>query len=104
MNVKRKMIGESEHAEWGADEWADACFEVPAEFCEGLIVIASGTVAGVRFVHAVLFADYDPEQGWSFEHGIGGADEEDVALDVEWWRPIPELPEEIRKEIGPCGS
>ena len=120
MKVKRKMIGVGDHEAWGADEWADATFEVPAEECEGLLVVVSGDAGNVRYWHAVLFADYDPETGFEvyFPEQIEppkiildpktglkiyappSAAVSQAPLDIEYWRPVPTLPWEIRKEIG----
>jgi hypothetical protein len=94
MRVYRKMIGEGSHRFWGADEWADASVEVPAEYEQMLLVVASGDVGNVRYRHAVLFADYYPEEGFSVD--VPGGE----ALEVEFWRPVPELPAQIAEEVG----
>ena len=91
----RTLFGiETERESWGPDEWAYARAEVPTGYEELLLVIASGTVGNVRFIHAVRFAEYRPDEGF-----VVDVDADGERLEVEFWRPIPELPEEIKAEI-----
>ena len=101
----RTLFGiETERESWGPDEWAYARAEVPTGYEELLLVIASGTVGNVRFIHAVRFAEYRPDEGFvvdvdADEGFVVDVDADGERLEVEFWRPIPELPEEIKAEI-----
>lgn len=99
MRIERDMLAEKlrekesvlELLKQGKQQWRDANEETPgAKYrdCQ-ILVIASGLLGSMSFNNTWLFASFDPNEGWSvpgWEHATN--------LNVHYWLPLPEPPEE----------
>ena len=75
----------TEHREWRSVE-----HEVPADFNAVLAFVPFGKCGHVHFDHTILFASYDPSDGWMLEDY---PEAEEVT--ITHWMPLPDDPKEV---------
>ena len=68
--------------------------DTPAPADTTLQIIVSGKYKSAELVYAMAFAEFWPVEGWQIQ-GYPGFEKPDVS----WWRFVPEMPEEVRKEL-----
>lgn len=71
-------------------EWRSVEHEVPADFDAVLAFVPYGKCNNVHFDHTILFASYDPSDGWMLEDY---PEAEEVT--ITHWMPLPDDPKEV---------
>lgn len=83
-----KCVNEVETAPNG-QMWINTKRGLPEKASGEVLVIVNGVYKKVRFQNAVQLAEYDEDEGWIIE-----GYEEWENPQIDWWMPLPEMPEE----------